>query len=214
MALNVGDIVKLTDVQTYGLQLVENVYFYRITAIPVPFTDMTVDESVAHAFQSVIPVAAIPLQHGGLLHSIVRMDNVTNGIDFVEIPVGSNGSASGDPEPSFMALNFVLRRSNGLTRNGSKRLGGITEDEVNGNAFAGSTSALNNFVAALSAKLKDFTLPTPAEFAEPVIVGRKLVTTTGGKSYYELDLTKINPVATAGFTALSTQRSRKVGHGV
>jgi len=120
---------------------------------------------------------------------------------------------TGDPMASFMALNFILRRSTGITRNGSKRFGGLDESSISGNSWTGSGSALTNMGTALASPLLHGT-PVAAPFADPVIVGRKLVGAGTPSEHYELDLTKINPVASAAFTAVSSQRSRKVGHGI
>lgn len=214
MSLNIGDIVKITDFQSYLTQLVQNVYFYRIDALPEPAEGFTVDEQVCRSFQTNVRVLALPFQNVALSHGVVRMDNLTNGIDFAELNDPVSGTAGGDGLATFFALNFILRRSTGVTRNGSKRIAAPVEDAVQGNNYVGSMGPLNAFAAAMASPLKDGGLPVPADFATPVIVGRVLVGEGTPDEHYELDLTKINPIASAAFTALSTQRSRKAGHGV
>lgn len=213
MSLAVGDIVKITDFQVSIDQDAENVYFYRIDAIPTPASGLTVDEEVCGAFNADVRIFMLPFQSDQCSHRVTRMDNVTNGVDFATVSSTVFGLLSGDPEPSFVAANFVLRRSTLITRNGSKRVAGLSEGSVNGNNWVGSSGDLAAYATALAAPLMDNTLPTPVPFATPVIVGRKIVGTGSHGAIYGLDLTKINPIASAAFTAVSTQRSRKVGHG-
>lgn len=209
MALAINDIIKITDYQSFLGQIMENVYFYEIDAIPAPADGFTVEEQVCLSFNSKVRINVIPLQENVCSHGVTRMDNLTNGIDFAEISAPVNGTIVGDPEPSFVAYNFVLRRSTGITRNGSKRIGGLDEGGISGNGITTVGALLTALGTAMAA---DLTYPAgglEVPFAHPVIVGRVLV---GGS--YQLDLTKINPIASAAFTAVSTQRSRKAGHGV
>lgn len=214
MSLNIGDIIKVTDFQSFLGQLMENIYFYRITAEPVPADGFTADEQVCLSFNAAVRSVVIPLQEVTCSHGVTRMDNVTNGIDFAEINVPVNGTISGDAQPSFLAFNFVLRRTTGITRNGSKRIGGLDEGATSGNGITVVSTQLNNLGVAMAADLSYTAGGTAHPFAEPVIVGRKVIGTGAHGPIYGLDLTKINPVASAAFTAVSTQRSRKAGHGV
>lgn len=208
MALNIGDIVKVTDVQNFLGQEVLNVYFYEVTAAPEVAGDNTPYEQICASFNADVRIYALPIQSVQLTHSVTRVDNLTNGLDFAEVAVSVAGQDNGAPLASFYALNFILRRTTKLTRNGSKRLAGITENNVDGNGWSNSYTPLNNYGNAVASPLLDAAEPTANPFASPVIVGRRLV---GEK--YEYDLSKINPIASAGVTAVSTQRSRKVGHG-
>lgn len=211
--LAVCDIVKITDYGVFLGQQVQNVWFYRCDAIPDPYTDETVDEAFCHAFNAQVRIFELPLQSTAMGHTLTRMDNVTNGIDFAEIAAPVNGLVDGDQGASFDAINFILRRTTGVTRNGSKRLGGLPESGLSGNSWLILGTPLTNFQNAAAAQLTDGGTPTPSPFATPVIVGRKVVGTGPHGPVYGLDLTKINPIASVALTAVSTQRSRKVGHG-
>lgn len=214
MTLAIGDIVKVTDFQSFLGQIMQNVYFYRITAIPDTVNGGTVDEEVCWAFNTDVRSYVIPVQENICTHGITRMDNLTNGIDFAEINVPVSGLIAGDPEPSFMAYNFVLRRTTGITRNGSKRIGGLDEGGVSGNGITVVGALLTALGVAMASNLSHVSGGLSVDFAEPVIVGRMIVGTGSHGDIYDLDLSKINPIASASFTAVSTQRSRKVGHGV
>lgn len=208
MSMAIGDILKVTDNQGYLGQLVQNVFFYKVTAIPVTAGGMDEYEQVCASFNADVRILELAIQHEQLEHGVTTVDNITNGLDFGAVEADVFGLLEGDELASFYALNFILRRTSKITRNGSKRFAGVAETSVNGNSYTGSMTPVNALAAALAAPLKDGASPTPNDFAIPVIVGRKLVS-----GHYEYDLTKINPVSSAAFTAVSTQRSRKAGHG-
>jgi hypothetical protein len=212
MALVVGNILKLTDTQFYLNQLVENIYFYRVDEVPTPPEGVGLYEYIASRFSVIVATPAARLQHNALFHKIIRVDNLSNGIDFFELAVSLQGQVAGEGASSFEALNFVLRRSTKATRNGSKRLGGLSEASTNANSFVGSASDLAVFEAALASPLLTSDA-TPDPFATPVIVGRQKTINDEGKEVYVLDLAKLNPIQSAGYTAVSTQRSRKLGKG-
>lgn len=212
MAAVVGNILKVTAFQSFLGQLLQNVHFYRLTSIPTPSEGMTFEEYVANRFNAVVGIPMRAIQSANCQHTIYRVDNVSNNIDFAEVTIDTAGGSSGDPLASFDALNFILRRTTGVTRNGSKRLGGLSEASISGNTNIVGATALANYTAALSAPLVTADA-TPDPFAEAVIVGRVFDATVGEEGGYVLDLSRINPIASAAYTAVSTQRSRKAGHG-
>lgn len=210
--LETGDILKITANQTLLGQLVQNVFFYQCTAIPTSIEPYGPYEYIATRFNAVWGIGIRSMQSSALLHTVYRVDNVTNGIDFGEYTVNTAGGISGEVAPSFTAINFLLRRTTGITRNGSKRLGGVPESLTTGNTIVMSDTDKANYEATFSDPLVTDD-SVPVEFAYPVIVGRMLYTPPDGDPYYVLDLTKINPVQSALMTAVSTQRSRKAGKG-
>ncbi len=209
----VGDILKVTLSESYLGQLVQNAFFYRLDALPTLPADTTMLQYVAQRFQAVVVAPLVQVQHNSLFAKLIRVDDLTNGIDFFELAINQQGNLGGEGASSFEALNFILRRSTGVTRNGSKRVGGLPEDVTNANSYVGPTAVLSAIQTAFAAPLVDTDTP-PNPFATAVIVGRKKYTTSKGRTAYELDLTKINPIIGATFTAVSTQRSRKAGKGV
>lgn len=208
MAIAVGDIIQISDVQSYLGQLILNVYFYRIVSFEAA-VDLQV---ITNAWQT---QAAGPIaggQQAGLVHERTIAKNLSNGIDILEDVWGLAGSQSGEGLASFYALGFRLVRSTALTRHGSKRIAGIPEAFVNGNSLvnpAGTTyaAAVVGFIGAdlvVSGTLdNDFV-------AEPVIVGRF---PQGDPNAGELDLSKINPILNAQFIRVTTQTTRRAGRG-
>jgi hypothetical protein len=212
MALEVGNVVKITANQTFLGQLMQNVFFYWITDLPGDTDGYGIYEYIAVRFNAIWGIDIRSLQSTLCKHTVYRVDNVSNGIDFGEYTVNVDGLVSGDAAPSFNALNVLLRRSTGITRNGSKRIGGIPESLTTGNTINLSDTDKANYEALFSEPLSTAD-SVPVDFAMPVIVGRQLFTPTEGEPYYVLDLTKLNPIQSALISAASTQRSRKAGKG-
>lgn len=212
MSLNIGDILKITQNQSFLGQLLQNVYFYRVLSLPTPPEGETVYDHIVLRFNADVGIPMRVLQSTACNHTVYRVDNLTNGIDFSEQTINVPGTMGEEASPSYNALNFILRRSTALTRNGSKRVGGLGEQASNGNTCIIAAGTLAAYANAVADGL--FTADAlPVKFAEAVIVGRTLVPASDPPSY-ELDLSKINPIASAAFTAMSTQRSRKAGHGL
>jgi hypothetical protein len=207
MAIVVGDILSLTDQQTFLGQQILNVYFYEITAVDPD----TTYEMIAQAFELEVVQAAAAVQSGSLLHTSIIVRNLTNGLDIWEEPVNDAGNdADGQPLASFYSLGYRLVRTTAATRHGSKRIGGTTETFVEGNGIAAAQLANVQAVAAAMASPLEAT-GTIADFtAVPVIVGRF---PAGDPNAGELDLSVINPVSTAQFIRVTTQTTRRAGRG-
>jgi hypothetical protein len=213
MAIALDNVLKITQNQSYLGQLVQNVYFYSVIAVPTVPDGTDPYEYALQRFNATVGIKMRPLQSTALNHTIYRVDNLSNGIDFYELAINVPGGMAEEASPSYNALNFILRRSNLLTRNGSKRVGGIGEAASNGNTCIISPTVLQDYANAVAGGLLTADA-TPTVWATSVIVGRTLEVDSEGKETYVLDLTKINPIQSAGFTAMSTQRSRKAGHGI
>lgn len=211
--LSIGDIIKITVNQNYGNQLLQNVFFYRMTALPEQDDYPDYYEFIAARFNAVVGIPMRALQATATLHTVYNVKNLTDGIDFFDKVFNVGGNQEPPFATSFLAVNFILRRSTGVTRNGSKRLGGLSESATEGNAITLPAVPLAAFEAALAADLVTSDA-VPVPFAEPVIVGRKIEINDEGEEVYVLDLTKINPISSAGATAASTQRTRKLGRGL
>lgn len=213
MSMNIGNILKVTQNQSFLGQLVQNVYFYRVVAVPVPPEGENVYDYALQRFNAGVGIPMRAIQSTSCVHTIYRVDNLSNGVDFFERAINVAGVVGEQPSPSYNALNFVLRRATLLTRNGSKRVGGIGEAASNGNTCTIDPTQLQDYADGVAEGLLTADA-TPDQWAESVIIGRVLVTDPDGKETYELDLTKVNLIQSAGFTAMSTQRSRKAGKGV
>jgi len=207
MAIVLNDIIQIKDIQSFLGQLTLNVFMYRVVSLPVPIPPDSLEVTFLKSFRLHVAQRIAAEQHEGCEHTLLRLDNLTDGVSFGEYDPALSGSLIGDTAPSFNAFNFVLRRETALTRNGSKRMGGLAENSMTGNDVNISAARIADLETAMSDNLYNAT-PPGDPIAEPVIVGRTLVGTV-----YELDLTKLNNIVGATLTALSTQRTRKVGRG-
>lgn len=213
MAPVIGDIIQIVANQSYGGQLMQNIHFYRLDSIPAQDDYPDMYEYFGQRFNVIVGIPMRALQVSDVEHTFYSVKNVTNGIDFFDVAINADGLLGAPLAASFLALNFILRRSNGLTRNGSKRLGGLSENASEGNDITASPALIAALEAAYSAPLSTSDA-IPVDFATPVIVGRTNVSLDPDEPEYELDLDKINPIASSSVTAISTQRTRKLGAGL
>lgn len=209
MALAVGNIIQITDVQSFLSQQLLNVYFYRV----VSFEAQVTLQDIAQQFETLGMAVVADVQSTSVLHSMAIVKNLSNGIDIFEEPANIPGErTTAENMPSFVALGFRLIRSSGTTRHGSKRIGGIAEEATSGNTIvAGYSTYLTNVTNFMGGHLlrtgtvdEDFDL-------EPVIVGRIPVGSVGAG---ELNLSVINPVSSAQYIRVTTQTTRRAGRGV
>ncbi len=117
MAAQVGDILQLTDEQSYLGQQILNVWYYRVDVL-----GSAADyEDIADAFETNIILPMLQFQNTSLTHTRITIKNLTNELDIYEQPISQVGAVANDPLPSFMALSFRLVRSTAATRHGRKR---------------------------------------------------------------------------------------------
>lgn len=207
MALSVGDIIQIIDVQTVTGQQVLNVYHYRMDEVGAD-VDLA---DVVNVFQGqVIPAVAV-IQHSNLVHTSMIAQNLTNGIDIYEEPISVAGTKSGEMHPSFVAYAFRYVRATGLTRHGYKRFGGVPEDATTSNNLVASyvtmaatlAGVLDNPLTVDSGSGEDF-------IATPVIVGR---IPQGEPDAGRFDLSRINDISGVQFVRITSQTTRRVGRG-
>lgn len=200
--MNIGDIIQITDIQESFAQEVINVYFYQVGNAS---GSLPLYEQVAEYFRDNFISQLLPVQTASLKHTQVKVDNVTNGLDFYSLPCNELGTVTGDAGQTFTAYSFKLHRGTKLTRNGFKRIGGVPETYVVGNSIVSSAYTLLDTVAAvMEGTLSDSNVGVPYSFnLFPVIVGR---TTTGA-----LDLTRVQPVTQVSYDLrVTSQVSRKI----
>lgn len=207
MAISVGDILQITVVQTYLSQVMNNIFYYEVESV----TGTPTYVEVVGGFALDVLNSMNAIQSSAVANSRVIIKNLTNGLDIFEVPNTATGDRAGSGNPSFTSWGFRLIRSTGLTRHGSKRVGGVLEEDVSGNSpAAGIVSALSEFAGfcaspiAVDGAAGDTTI-------NPVIVGRF---PTGDPNAGELDLSKINPISDAQFIRVTTQNTRKAGRGI
>jgi hypothetical protein len=200
MSLVVNDILQVDARVTHLGREAHNVFHYKLISMDagLGYAD------IANHFADWYSLAVAPITIASAVLDLVTITNLTNGLDIHEQTVSEAGLITGDNAPSFVAWGFRLIRGSRLTRHGSKRFVGVSEDSTLGNEpQATIVDELNTCASKLhegilvSGTTIDVTL-------QPVIVGRDLVDDS-----YVLNPTKINTVIGAEFTALTTQNSRK-----
>lgn len=207
MAISVNDILQITDVQTYLDQQMLNVYFFRVDVLGSAVTY----EDVADYFQTQIVLPVKAMQSSATTHTFTVIKNLTNGLDIFEDPANLLGESSFEAGPSFVAASFRLLRSTALTRHGAKRIGGLAEEAYNGNGISAAyVGAASTVATALGAPVEVDSAGDLDLTMTPVIVGRY---PQGDPNAGQLDLSKINEVASAQFIRISSQVTRRMGRG-
>jgi hypothetical protein len=193
----VNDVVRIKMCAEMFGQEICNVFYYLVSV----WTGNADFDDVANSFLGNVRDPIQALQDEDLTYQELVIDNVTNGVDFLILPLTGSGTRTNvEALPSFNALTFGLVRTTKLTRNGSKRLGGFSEDQISGNDVTMSGAAQAQLKNALSAFLQDQS-PAVEYQLKPIIVGRN----PNGS----LDLTRINLVSGITNPTVSTQNSRK-----
>lgn len=204
VAAVLGDLLQITDFQTYYGQQMLNVYYYRLTSI-TGMNDAGYDDMLTW-FIADVQQKVIQVQNGRVVHVALEVRNLTNGIDFRAVAQAVLGAASGTAEldvPSYVSLGFKLIRESLTTRNGYKRFGGLLESQIAGNTYTFTADSVRtNIQTALAA---DY-VAGAVTMAEPVIVKRPLGTPPIASFAYA-------SVGAAQYTQLGTQNTRKAGRG-
>lgn len=203
MAAEVGDLIQLVDRQTLLGQVCLNVFYYRMVSIVDLGDDYLSDLNIMYETQ--VMDLALPLQSSDLLHVAREWKNLSNNLDLYTntTVVPGESAAGGAVMPSYVSWGFMLQRSTLATRNGFKRLAGVTDGAVEGNLpIAGAIPLLNAYAATLAADL----MAGIVSVAEPVIVKRPITPPVGAYIY--------SSVNEASFRALGTQNTRKSGRGI
>jgi len=211
MAVAANDILRFVANGVYLGQQVQNVFFYRAEfgGVNKPYSEWLTGfrESVLDKIRVV--------QSSSFAWTDSSCENLTNGLDLTTQVYTPQilGVKAGDPTASFLAANIQLKRTTKLTRHGSKRIAGLVEPDVSANLILWTVGETTSVLDACRLGLMFTVLAVPVLYGTPVIVGRTLVS-PGPPPEYVLDLTKINLISDAELTALSTQRSRKLGAGI
>lgn len=201
MAVEIGDLIRVTDFQTYLGETCLNVYYYRI----IEDTPLGADylEELAEGFLDNVLEPVTAIQGPTCIHTQREWRNLSNGVDFFVDSEAIPGEFDGDNAiNSFTSLGFMLIRSDLLTRNGYKRFTGLSENQVSGNSYVGD-AGLTNAIADGLANALIFSL---TDVAIPVIVKRPIATPAGSYVY--------SAVSSATFRGIGTQNTRKPGRGI
>lgn len=186
--------IQLNHVQTYIGQEIMNRYFY-FTAATISIGHL---DDIAEAFETVMVPVVNALQISSCLNSRIDTREV-GGIFFSTRPLTGGGSAGGEESPSWNALSFLLQRANASTKSGGKRIGGLSESNLRGNAIFPDPT--------YEGLIQDYADTVPL-----VLVG--------GLANYVPELIKFDPLnpgtvlasqnfVSASYRGLSTQNTRK-----
>jgi len=187
-------IIKLTHVQSYLDQEMNNRYFYFTSAsITVEILD-----DLAEVFEAEVVPLVKNLQSAGVTH--IRLDTFeVEGVLFSLRPLSGAGEVVGEASPSWNALSFRMARGTAVTKSGGKRIGGLSEIVLANNGLAGDPTYagfIDDYSAIIASTLNgtfaDY-VPTLVKF-DPLSPGTVLASQN---------------VAGASFTRLSTQNTRK-----
>lgn len=211
MAIDIGNVVRITDKQTFDAQQVLNVYYYNIDSTP----GSTPDE-IAQAWWEKMNASIRAVQTSGVVHNEVLIENLDGTLDFGRyVPAtGSNAGTCIETQPlsAFAAYGITLTVSTRLVRPGSKRIVGIPE-AYNGDygVLTGAAVGLLNTLGEDMTEDVSFGL-LGAGMMHPVIVGFPHPESPTGRPArlervdFEVTGYLVNPYVT-------TQNTRKRGRG-
>lgn len=201
MGVAQGDLIRIVDVQTYLGEEVLNIYYYRYILV-AGATD-AIYPTIAEWFVDNVVAAVAEIQVDGLVHTNVRVYNLSNGIDFWDESIsvaGEIAATADEEEPSFVTLGFMLIRESLATRNGYKRYSGLPQFGIEGNTWVGAPTE----TAAIEVVLADDIVLGAVNTLEPIIV-KSPVGTPPVTSYV------YSSIGSAQVRGVGTQNSRKPG---
>lgn len=209
MALLVGDIVMLTINSTLFTETMSNVFFYECT----DNEDEATLGQMAEVFRISVLNEWVELLSEDVTFTSIRMDNLTNELDFSVLDLAEVGLTLSPSASSAVAGAISLTVSSKLTRPGSKRIGGIPEVYVGDNLWVPVTADIDAFLVALVDDLEGEDLdPAVVCLLNPVVVGRFLITEpdTG-----MIDISRFQSITGAiAKDAITTQTSRRPNRGI
>lgn len=201
-----GDLYELTDVQILEGQQVLNVYHYTQVAEATVGTNVV---ALQNAWTTFILVPLVLVQSVHVEHVGYKVVNLDNPDEFGLQVATATGNVSGEALPPFCAWSFRLNRATRLVRNGQKRIGGVPESFNDGGVATGAALTLLPAVAIAMGALITDTI-SGASFT-PRIVHKATEAGPGGSppATPRADYA----VASAEYTRISTQNTRKFGRG-
>lgn len=194
-------VFEIKDQQVLGSQPVENVWYYVQTTGATP-----VDASlVGAAFSDIVIDALIQIQSTGLSHVTLEVQQLASLTNFVVFAIsGKAGDQTGQGAPSHDAWKVRILRTSKETREGAKRIAGLTEGNIAGDFI--DAAVRSNFDAVLSAI--DVPLTVDGQTLELAIVGGKKDPATGEQKPADEWIYQLSAGLTTGYE-VTTQNSRK-----
>jgi len=211
MTITTGSKIEISLVQTTGNSDFMNVFQYTVAELGAVF-DAT---QQAEAWWNHVKTdyrAIAPAGWGTLFKSVLikELDNPTGDMAEFAVPSGEAegtraGMGSVQNAADFMALGVRLTVASRTTRPGQKRLGFLTESDLDGNRVGTAYMALADTL--MSTLTNPLVLGSPAvgTVLTPIVVRRALDGSIAASQPVISFI--INPFITS-------QRSRRVGHGI
>lgn len=199
---SVDDVIEVVLEQSYFDQQVINVHQFVITDVSGAGTL----QDVAEEFRDGIIPSIADEQVSALEYVEIRVNNITDGLEFYILPVSIFGTDTGESLPSFNAVSVKLFRPTKLTRNGYRRMAGVNGDFVDENNV--NSTYRMAIALAFDFLISDTVCGTPTDTVtiQGAIVGRL--------ANGDYDLTRVQQPSVLQVQELvTTQRSRKVGVG-
>jgi len=218
VATVINDVLQLVLSGLYASQVWENVFFYRVEDAPTG----GILTGLATEFQAEVLAVMAAAQNDATAYDQIIVRNIFSGDEAVVAPLTPvMGSVSGsDVAPSFIAASIKLVRGNARVRHGRKSLIGMSEANMNGQIWtSGFQTDLQAVADAFAAQLN----PGLADLLAPIIVGRvEYVPDPDEPDHFayrlpesqaEMDDNWAYVVSGQASTVITTQNSRKQGHG-
>lgn len=204
MAATQGDLIRITDFQSYLGQQVLNVFYYRIVPVGGIADSGYLEMLEWFADDVITPVSMF--QSDYLRHTNVTLENLTNGVDIRDLTTDIYGditTADTTVTPSYVSLGFIMQRESRVTRNGYKRFAGVPEISVSGNTYVNPGGTV---IADIEEALAKDWVEGIVTVAEPIIVKRPVSTPPVASYQYA-------SIGSARLVGLGTQNTRKAGRG-
>jgi hypothetical protein len=203
VAASGGDIIRITDIQSFLGQTLLNVYFYQLNLEGVFLTGYLADIALHFTEAVVTPVSGV--QDVTLSHTSLFLENLSNGVDILtyttDFPI--DGTIPGaDVFPPYVSLGFQLIREERTTRNGYKRIGGISESSVT----AGVIDLPSSLIEDVQNGMKADIVSGLATLCNPVIVRHPIT--------IPLVSPVFSHVGDCLFKSVGTQNTRKFNRGI
>lgn len=163
--------------------------------------------------------------NGAGVFTDITVRDLYSDFDFLEAPLGFNGTVTGEGYTPAMAYGFYSQRTRLDIRRGFKRIPGVSEGAVGtGGVLAGTGITMTNELAVkMSLNLSQVIAGTNVVF-KPVILGKEKYQTNPGiepakyaYKLYQPEAEQLAHVADVGvwfpYTQVRTQGSRQYGRG-
>lgn len=209
MAVGYSEVCRLIARGTYLGQQFENVFYYENRDVVTTWTP----ENLCDTFQTEVLSKILLAQNTNVLYSSLIAENLDGDRTYFEklFPSGTvHGSLTATNSlNSFLAMSVKLGPENRTVRPGHKRFCGVTEEMVENGG--GLTPAQITLLNTVGTALKTILSPVTLGVAVPVIVG--FPHPAGAHTPERVSRVAVKITTFTVLSYLTTQNSRKIGHG-